>query len=255
MADYFRHLVVRSLQPQAVVQPRLAGRYEPLQPGGPSWAAGQEAGLETDSEVQVRAQPQTRPDPAAPRPQAVGSVLEETRLPLQSSPEEPSPGLRPAPLQQEAGLKSVSMPELVPLPRDRAAPPPPAPVPADEPRNENAPIAVPPAAARLEAPAPEPAAPASPGERSPQPESPPAPPRLELKPILAPAPLVGQPERPREAPVPPAVEPAPVVNITIGRIEVRAAPPKTDALARKARSAPPVMSLEEYLKRRNGGRG
>jgi hypothetical protein len=47
---------------------------------------------------------------------------------------------------------------------------------------------------------------------------------------------------------------APSIRVTIGRVEVRAVPPPARA-ARKERSGPPVMSLDEYLSRRNQGGG
>jgi hypothetical protein len=51
----------------------------------------------------------------------------------------------------------------------------------------------------------------------------------------------------------PAAEPAPVINVTIGRIEVRATTPATSA--RTQPSAKPLMSLDEYLQRRTRGGG
>jgi hypothetical protein len=47
-------------------------------------------------------------------------------------------------------------------------------------------------------------------------------------------------------------EPDPTIQVTIGRVEVRATPPPAPA-PRKERSVPPVMSLEEYLRRRDNG--
>ncbi len=44
---------------------------------------------------------------------------------------------------------------------------------------------------------------------------------------------------------------APTIQVTIGRIEVRATPP-TPAAGRKANTAP-IMSLDDYLRARNGG--
>lgn len=46
---------------------------------------------------------------------------------------------------------------------------------------------------------------------------------------------------------------APTINVTIGRIEVRATQGRAPAQAQ--RSAPEVMSLEEYLRRRSRGGG
>jgi hypothetical protein len=63
--------------------------------------------------------------------------------------------------------------------------------------------------------------------------------------------------RPYLEPAPPvpsaaAAQPEPTIQVTIGRIEVRATPPAQPPP--KQRSAPPVMSLEEYLRQRSGER-
>lgn len=50
----------------------------------------------------------------------------------------------------------------------------------------------------------------------------------------------------------PAPPPAPTIQVTIGRVEVRATAPSTPQ--RKPRPAPTVMSLDEYLDRNAGGR-
>jgi hypothetical protein len=63
-------------------------------------------------------------------------------------------------------------------------------------------------------------------------------------------PLPGPRER-RNRPPPPTTS-LPVVNVTIGRIEVRAKRPAAPA-ARPAERPSPVMSLDEYLKQRQGG--
>ena len=52
-------------------------------------------------------------------------------------------------------------------------------------------------------------------------------------------------------PTPLAAPPEPTIQVTIGRIEVRAVSPQ--AAAQKERSASPVMSLSEYLRSRRGG--
>ena len=57
---------------------------------------------------------------------------------------------------------------------------------------------------------------------------------------------------PPEAPARP--EPAPTIQVTIGRIEVRATPPPAPPPQRQ-RSASPVMSLDEYLRQRARGGG
>ncbi|MGH7512745.1 MAG: hypothetical protein ACREOQ_07470, partial [Gemmatimonadales bacterium] len=54
------------------------------------------------------------------------------------------------------------------------------------------------------------------------------------------------------APAGPGPEHAPrTIEVSIGRIEVRATPAAEDA--GKPRAAPPTMTLDEYLRRRAGG--
>lgn len=48
-------------------------------------------------------------------------------------------------------------------------------------------------------------------------------------------------------------QPTPTIQVTIGRIEVRATAP-VNPLSTQARPKPPVMSLDEYLRQRGGGR-
>jgi hypothetical protein len=74
-------------------------------------------------------------------------------------------------------------------------------------------------------------------------------PAMRDRPVLTP-PI----ERPRMQLMPAAQRPAPsepTVQVTIGRIEVRAV--SEPGPRRKERAAPPVMSLNEYLKTRSGG--
>lgn len=47
--------------------------------------------------------------------------------------------------------------------------------------------------------------------------------------------------------------PEPTIQVTIGRIEVRATPPPTAQPQSQQRSAPPVMSLDQYLQQRSKG--
>jgi hypothetical protein len=63
-----------------------------------------------------------------------------------------------------------------------------------------------------------------------------------IAPLLPP---VARPERPIS-------RPEPVINVTIGRIEVRATVAQTQTV-HKPRSAPPVMTLDEYLQKRSKG--
>lgn len=83
---------------------------------------------------------------------------------------------------------------------------------------------------------------------------------LEVRAVPVPAPLVPPRSATLDAIASPAphhaIEPGdgpPIVNVTIGRIEVRAIVPPP-AKERRAADARKAMSLEEYLERRHGGR-
>ena len=70
-------------------------------------------------------------------------------------------------------------------------------------------------------------------------------------PVLLPAPPVSTTSR-ALAVAPAASDPAvPSITVTIGRIEVRALPP-APAPTQRQRSTPPVLSLDDYLRQRNG---
>jgi hypothetical protein len=62
------------------------------------------------------------------------------------------------------------------------------------------------------------------------------------------APVIPSPAGPKR----PISQPEPVINVTIGRIEVRATPASAQPV-QKPRSTPPVMTLDEYLRKRSKG--
>ncbi|HEY5676906.1 MAG TPA: hypothetical protein VIR81_08975, partial [Myxococcales bacterium] len=70
--------------------------------------------------------------------------------------------------------------------------------------------------------------------------------------LAAPSPLPQrrEPAAPRRAPAP--AEPGPTVQVTIGRVEVRAVPPAAPSPAPVRRTGP-AISLEDYLHRRDRG--
>ena len=73
-----------------------------------------------------------------------------------------------------------------------------------------------------------------------------------IEPLPAPLAML-QPRVEIAVPFSPALrpdEPAPVIQVTIGRVEVRATPPPSPASARRP-PAPAVPTLDEYLRRRN----
>ncbi|GAC1347443.1 MAG: hypothetical protein NVSMB27_12860 [Ktedonobacteraceae bacterium] len=47
--------------------------------------------------------------------------------------------------------------------------------------------------------------------------------------------------------------PEPTIQVTIGRIEVRATPPPPEQVQSQQRAAPAVMSLDQYLQQRSKG--
>lgn len=85
-------------------------------------------------------------------------------------------------------------------------------------------------------------------------DQPPARPAIILRPRIVP--YVEQPAAAQQqAPAAGAAAPESVVNITIGRIEVRATPPPAARAARSASASSPVMTLGDYLRRRANGGG
>lgn len=77
--------------------------------------------------------------------------------------------------------------------------------------------------------------------------------RVEVKPaiVMQPAPIKARAEVMQRSELPKDQESQRVVEIHIGRIEVRAAPPISSP--KRNTSAAPVMSLDEYLHQRRGG--
>ncbi len=59
----------------------------------------------------------------------------------------------------------------------------------------------------------------------------------------------------RQAEAQSKAEPAPTINVTIGRIEIRATAPASRPAARRETESAAPMSLEDYLRRRGGGGG
>jgi hypothetical protein len=70
-----------------------------------------------------------------------------------------------------------------------------------------------------------------------------------VQPQVLPAPEPTAPPKNRTA----ELQASPVIRVTIGRVEVRAIMPPPAAPARRSAPSAPQLSLEEYLRRRNGG--
>lgn len=282
MSDYLSTLAARSLRIAPVVTPRLASRFEPASPASGSIAAPPLA-----AEQESAADRAPRREPAATTANETLRVR-ETRVPAipvlapmhppiraadesidrrprlderaretHASREAPAPAATPPPAASEPVVAAVHA---------HGAEPPAAPAPPSRESDRRA-------AERLETPVipiarlddvvrrltgdrltalerraareGEPAGPAA--DRS---GSPPQ----AVRPSDVPAPMAVKPSR-VVAEASPAETPAPIVRVTIGRVEVRAVMPPPVAPPKAA--APPssgAPSLDEYLKQRSGVR-
>lgn len=262
MSDFLGTLVARSLSaPLAlpVVQPRLPSRFEPDGVGAGATFAERE--VEADPRVArepvaAHAQPTVAHAAPRPRPQPAETELPATRrearpfgddaaLPRVRSSVERDEGETPRPTRP-ASTPPVVTPAPRPTPR---VPPNEAPV-ATAPRREAASDATPATPRQIEtrtvvverehaerrAPKADAARPA------------------RVVPVVTLAPPAARSEPTAAVPSPAAAaETAPVIQVTIGRIEVRAR--ETRAAPRERAAAGPLTSLEDYLARRRRGGG
>jgi hypothetical protein len=270
MSDFLSTLLARARgdapgeSPAVLLQPRPLARFEPTAPAG--WDAL------TFSAESSPAEPPP-PAPGAPPPPLAPPDY-RSPIPMTPAGHAPDPGLAtglsPKPQPPPPAARDQQQPQTPggplakPAPAPLAAPPltpqpPLAPPAGDGARPSRPPIEPNPAEiSTTTPPGVQPALTILPeSERlasSPAPTSDPAD-RLpaHLEPALPP-PRTGrlQPALPAppEAPAPPpAAPPDPVINVTIGRVEIRAAAP-APAPERRPRPEPPVLSLDDYLRRR-----
>lgn len=280
MTDFLSHLAARAINAAPVVQPRPLTVFEPWPTDGALGARRLPDIMSDDASTVEMALDGTRPTrEAAPAesnpatPIMAAPTMEETSRAVSPStrsdfaarsavPRDPASSPTIAPIAERATSSTMAAPQF--------APPPIIDHP-DEPRR--------------------PAAPTSPAERlivereriGREPEKPPISvltPQTDLveksaAPVTSPSivqPVVERvidrradsvsPDRSRDtrSPSPPAPpneappEPPapPVIHVTIGRVEVRATP--TTAAPRRAAHSTPTLSLEDYLRSRNGGR-
>ncbi len=282
MSDYLGNLAARSLDPAGIaLRPRLASRFEPIAPS-PSLAverwAEEPPTLETAAE---EIDSPARPVRAA-RPRIVSSetVVEEEPAPVRRRrPRRNLEEVAQEPLSETARPRDVRLAVSAPatatavsplgLPARRSVSPfepsPPGPLSRGE-RGNAIPtgfahpdrlqlVTVREPALRQDAPELSPLSPRAPRETGSGSKGskaiPPAPPtRVVLEPRLTLAPPAPPPVFPAS---PRASEaPAPTIQVTIGRIEVRATPPPAEA-SRPRPAANSTLSLEEYLRRRSQG--
>ena len=285
MTDYLSTLLARSQPGGGLVRPRTAALFEPRGPAGPSLppeveetASASETGAPETRPMAAR-QDEPRPEPPAPAEAPAGRlrpgpVLPEPARSEARSPASPRPGAlqpRPEPARQPAPPEAEATRTVRPAvaPAKPAKPAPPAPprveIRAMErvvERSEQQVIvertivapAAPPPTRRADPVEPE-------GDEA-QPARRAAPDRplgaaLVVRPRVAPARPSEPPARAgREASMPAAAPAEPAVQVTIGRIEVRAesAPASVPAGRRgKGNGRGAVMSLDEYLKLRSNG--
>ncbi|NUM43473.1 MAG: hypothetical protein HUU38_02120 [Anaerolineales bacterium] len=256
MTDFLNHLVTRSLHPETSLQPRPVSRYEqgfdpipaPVEPT-PAWSSGEDR----------TAPPPARPIPRPSLPRAEFTTPPEPRSFPQSNPPTPAQTLPPsppatpipaphrgrldAPERVETLLHTHTLREriierpILPAPINPA--PPITPPPTETPRKEPPPPAITPIAEHLTPtqPRPTPLAPKAPAFKLPEP--------TVITPVL-------RPVLPDILPAPKASAPAPTIHVTIGRVEVRATPASAPTPSRPAKT-PSVMTLDEYLLRKNTG--
>lgn len=221
-----------------VLRPQGDRALTPLQPARPRHVA-----------ASAPLQP-ARPDPMPPPPGTPSATsaspptptLPPALIPARCEPPPAPPDLRPAPrVEAHPGSFDALLNAPTPLttPARRGVTPR-----LMTPQPENQPP--------LERPIPAGSQPITPLER---PEPPTEPQRGALEPPARPNLIARLGTRaPEVSPAPtaaPAPAAAPTVNVMIGRIEVRATP-SAGSTARKP-TGPSVMSLDEYLRRRNGG--
>jgi hypothetical protein len=264
VSDFLAILAERSLGQVPAIRPRLPARFEPedLRSRAPAdeatgWAGGMEAGVP----AQGSREPAVPPRPAAasaPHPE----FSRPTPSPARGTPSAPDSPARP---QVRPVATSEPVPRAIPIPRplqrDQDEPPPHSPrttpgASLDEPllRPRVTSVVPPPVAIRVPVGAlPAAPAPANTHQAGPVEEKPAARAALvAVRPSVQPLPAVRsmrESER-REPPrLPPAEPQAPVIHVTIGRIEVRASAPQPIQKAQPV-SQPPVEKLEDYLRAR-----
>jgi hypothetical protein len=272
MSDYLGHLAARSVasaETPAAVQPRLASRFEPVPSGLPSFQAEPRPAAFHETAVEERAPEPPQASVISPsprewrggqgvRPRRAGRSEEQDapRATLAESPE-PAPALV-VPLQGPVADRGVLPSEASPVGEEaeqrqqgqqrRQGPR------GSEKSGLGVLLAVPVVAAV-------PAVPVrlTPPDRPSQAEAAKTAPPEDRQPSKRdPASTVLQPKITVVEPAPSPARreaPAPTIQVTIGRIEVRATP-AAKAPVRERPAAPSSLSLEEYLRQRSkGGRG
>ncbi|MCL4266854.1 MAG: hypothetical protein KJ069_26980 [Anaerolineae bacterium] len=277
---YLDNLVARSLPETAVIQPRPVSLFEPW-PGTIPFST---PAMTEDQTAVAQSEPHPLPRPQAqpfsPAPYPAETAVPPSAAPATAVPPAPvKSATLPAPASQPTAThragqhhlpkvapSDASQPTLpvqpanIPVIRpSSSAPITPRPAPPDHPteprpaREVHTTVTIREQTTKL-TPVPETAAKTKPMLAEVVREQPiqPAPPTaipVQTKPFT---PASNRPTNHQPVVTKPA-EPTPTVQITIGRIEVRATPPPP-AKAEKKQPSAPMMSLDDYLRQRNGGR-
>jgi hypothetical protein len=251
--NFLRHLLQRSLAPATTLQPRLASRFEfnanPVRPT--------ELAVETEVAAPVAPAPLPAVSGLAAQPAAPRAESAQSAAPLASTQAPPPPASPPV-------FAPPRPPTVLPVPPAAtpafAAPPPTvAPRATSSDSSAREVLSMPPASSSTlliervtERVRENYAVPANGSSLSAA---------LPASPIAAPA-LTLTPPAPRATPVSPSTTPvahptvapaaAPIIRVTIGRVDIRAIHPMPPASVRAPASAPrPLVSLETYLTQRD----
>jgi hypothetical protein len=274
MSTYLGRLVNRLIQPEAEIQPRLPGLFEPsplrtemvgleaaADASTPRVKASQGDAEEAESALQAESRPgdwQARQISSTQlsAPEKIGTKRSE---PAQLAPPETQAFAAPEQLEPspvEAQAASVPAAALSAVPADSSSENAGRDAPKEAARRDILHVSGAPAearGARPEAILPHPAdmKPVQPVENHPaEPLSTPTQP-IQTR-LATPASSAPKPAIPHIQPAQAEPGDAPQIHVTIGRIEVRAANPPPAAPRKAAIQHRPVVSLEAYLKRRQG---
>lgn len=251
--NFLRHLLQRSLASSATLQPRLASRFE----FNPNPVRPTELAIETEASTPVAPAPfPSVPGPVA-QPATPRAESTQSAAPLASMPAPPPS----APPPVFAPSRPLTVPPVIPAATPAPAAPPPSVAPLAISSNASAReiFSLPPVSGSTlliervtERVRENFAVPANGSSSSAA---------LPASPAAAPA-LVSAPPAPRTTPASPSTTPvvppiaapaaAPIIRVTIGRVDIRAIHPTPPAPVRASAPAPPpLVSLETYLKQRD----
>lgn len=253
MSDYLRGLVTRVLVPGSVLQPRPVSMFEQYggvaTPEGRFADASEPVGQEPAARVprpersQMAAEPRVEARGELPAVESLTSIADAPRpeLAMPEATRMIAPASLPVRVRSESVANTHAEPEALPEST-------PAPQAVAISRTATfAPSANPPVTL-LAAPMPEPAVAVAQASLAP----PPIAPRIASMPVAPRRLPVERLRRDRADAGSPAATP---VEITIGRIDVRAVVANAPAPSPRARAKPQVLSLDDFLATREGGGG